>query len=116
MLTIGTTVLGVNDVARATAFWCDALGYVPRDDGDETWVVLDPGLSIEIGDRTVDARPGDEFVIHAEQAHRIRCAGSTAATPCAGSPDFISARASSREKLAAKRARPLTAASSTSGL
>ena len=43
---------------------------------DETWVVLDPGLSIEIGDRTVDARPGEEFVIPAEQAHRIRCNGS----------------------------------------
>jgi catechol 2,3-dioxygenase-like lactoylglutathione lyase family enzyme len=42
MLTIGTTVLGVNDVARATAFWCDALGYIPREDGDETWVVLVP--------------------------------------------------------------------------
>jgi catechol 2,3-dioxygenase-like lactoylglutathione lyase family enzyme len=42
MLTIGTTVLGVDDVARATAFWCDALGYIPREDGDETWVVLVP--------------------------------------------------------------------------
>ncbi len=40
---------------------------------DETWVVLDPGLSIEIGDRIVDAGPGEEFVIPAEQAHRIRC-------------------------------------------
>ena len=43
---------------------------------DETWVVLDPGLSIEIGDRTVDAGPGEEFVIPAEQPHRIRCNGS----------------------------------------
>jgi mannose-1-phosphate guanylyltransferase/mannose-6-phosphate isomerase len=39
-------------------------------------VVLDPGLSIEIGDRIVDAGPGEEFVIPAEQAHRIRCNGS----------------------------------------
>jgi hypothetical protein len=30
MLTIGTTVLGVNDVALATEFWHAALGYVPR--------------------------------------------------------------------------------------
>lgn len=30
MLTIGSTVLGVNDIARATAFWNAALGYVPR--------------------------------------------------------------------------------------
>lgn len=42
MLTIGTTVIGVQDVARSTAFWCDALGYVPREDGDDTWVVLIP--------------------------------------------------------------------------
>ncbi|WP_457973707.1 VOC family protein [Arthrobacter sp. D1-17] len=42
MLTIGTTVLGVNDLARAAAFWCDALGYVPREEGDDTWVVLVP--------------------------------------------------------------------------
>lgn len=42
MLAIGTTVLGVEDVPRSTAFWCDALGYVPREDGDDTWVVLIP--------------------------------------------------------------------------
>lgn len=42
MLTIGSTVLGVNDVARATAFWHAALGYVPREPGDETWVTLVP--------------------------------------------------------------------------
>lgn len=42
---------------------------------DETWVVLDPGLTVEIGDRSVAAEPGEEFVIAAEEAHRIRCAG-----------------------------------------
>lgn len=42
MLTIGSTVLGVNDVARATAFWHAALGYVPQEAGDETWVILVP--------------------------------------------------------------------------
>ena len=42
MLTVGTTVLGVNDVARATAFWSAALDYVRRDEGDATWVVLKP--------------------------------------------------------------------------
>jgi mannose-6-phosphate isomerase len=45
---------------------------------DETWVVLDPGLSIEIGDRTVEAAPGEEFVIPAEESHRIRCTGTSA--------------------------------------
>jgi catechol 2,3-dioxygenase-like lactoylglutathione lyase family enzyme len=42
MLTLGTTVLGVDDVARAKRFWMAALGYVPRDPGDDTWVVLVP--------------------------------------------------------------------------
>ena len=36
---------------------------------DETWVVLDPGLTVEIDDRAVEAEPGEEFVIPAEQAH-----------------------------------------------
>ena len=42
---------------------------------DETWVVLDPGLVVEIGERTVPAATGEEFVIPAEQPHRIRCEG-----------------------------------------
>lgn len=42
MLTIGSTVLGVNDMARATRFWHQALGYVPRETGDDTWVILVP--------------------------------------------------------------------------
>ena len=45
---------------------------------DETWVVLDEGLSIEIGNRTVAPAPGDEFVIPAEETHRIRCVGDRA--------------------------------------
>lgn len=42
---------------------------------DETWVVLDPGLTIEVGDQVMEPDPGEEFVIPAEQTHRIRCAG-----------------------------------------
>ena len=42
MLRIGTTVLGVGDVRRATAFWTQTLGYAPREEGDDTWVVLVP--------------------------------------------------------------------------
>ncbi len=42
MLTVGSTVIGVSDVADATRFWCAALGYVPREPGDETFVVLVP--------------------------------------------------------------------------
>jgi mannose-6-phosphate isomerase-like protein (cupin superfamily) len=42
---------------------------------DETWVVLDPGLVVEIDGRSIATSPGDEFVVPAEQTHRIRCDG-----------------------------------------
>ena len=42
---------------------------------DETWVVLDEGLTVEIGDDVVRAARGEEFTIPAELAHRIRCTG-----------------------------------------
>jgi mannose-6-phosphate isomerase len=38
---------------------------------DEMWVVLDEGLEIQIGNRIVQAHPGDEFVVSAEEPHRI---------------------------------------------
>lgn len=41
-LAIGSMVLGVEDVARALAFWTAALDYVPRDPPDDTWAVLIP--------------------------------------------------------------------------
>jgi catechol 2,3-dioxygenase-like lactoylglutathione lyase family enzyme len=42
-LSIGTVVLGVDDVARATEFWTTALDYVPREEpSDDTWVILVP--------------------------------------------------------------------------
>ena len=40
MLTLGSTVIGVRDVARATAFWTAALDYEPTSPGDETWIIL----------------------------------------------------------------------------
>jgi len=43
---------------------------------DEMWVVLDPELGVQIGNRQVDAQPGDEFVVSAEEPHRIRNSGS----------------------------------------
>jgi mannose-6-phosphate isomerase len=38
---------------------------------DEMWVVLDTGLEIQIGNRVVEAQPGEEFVVSAEEPHRI---------------------------------------------
>ncbi|MEV0651062.1 VOC family protein [Phytomonospora sp. NPDC050363] len=43
MLTVGTVVLGVEDVPRAAAFWCAALNLVPRDVVDGDFAVLVPG-------------------------------------------------------------------------
>jgi hypothetical protein len=40
MLSLGSTVIGVQDVARATAFWAAALDYEPTSPGDETWIIL----------------------------------------------------------------------------
>jgi mannose-1-phosphate guanylyltransferase/mannose-6-phosphate isomerase len=44
---------------------------------DEMWVVLDPGLTIAIGNRVVQAVPGGEFQVSAETAHRITNGGQT---------------------------------------
>ena len=38
---LGSTVVGVQDVARATAFWSAALDFAPTSEGDETWIILE---------------------------------------------------------------------------
>jgi mannose-1-phosphate guanylyltransferase/mannose-6-phosphate isomerase len=38
---------------------------------DEMWVVLDPGLTVQIGNRSVEAQPGEEFMVSAETTHRL---------------------------------------------
>jgi mannose-6-phosphate isomerase-like protein (cupin superfamily) len=43
---------------------------------DEMWVVIDEGLRIQIGNRVVDAQPGEEFVVAAEEPHRITNTGA----------------------------------------
>ena len=42
MLTFGSVVIGVDDLARASTFWQAALGYRPREKPDEIWAVLVP--------------------------------------------------------------------------
>ena len=55
MLSVGTVVMGAADVRRAADFWCEALGYVPRDGVvEDDWVVLvpagrDTGTRIALG-------------------------------------------------------------------
>jgi mannose-6-phosphate isomerase len=43
---------------------------------EEMWIVLDPGLTVEIGNRIVEAAVGEEFTVPAEEAHRVRSAGT----------------------------------------
>ena len=43
---------------------------------DEMWVVLDIGLTVEIGNKVVEAQAGEEFMIPAEETHRIRNTGA----------------------------------------
>ncbi|MDI6799224.1 MAG: phosphomannose isomerase type II C-terminal cupin domain [Actinomycetota bacterium] len=38
---------------------------------DDMWVILDDGISVQIGDKIYETKPGDEFVIPAEEKHRI---------------------------------------------
>ncbi len=38
---------------------------------DEMWVVLDAGLTVQIGNRTIEATPGEEFIVSAETTHRL---------------------------------------------
>ncbi|MYT32625.1 MULTISPECIES: VOC family protein [unclassified Streptomyces] len=53
MLRVGSVVLGVADVPRAAAFWTAALGYVPREEVADDWVVLVPkegaGVQLSLG-------------------------------------------------------------------
>jgi hypothetical protein len=55
MLRVGSVVLGVSHVPRAAAFWMEALGYVPREDMEDDWVVLVPtegaGVQLALYDR-----------------------------------------------------------------
>jgi catechol 2,3-dioxygenase-like lactoylglutathione lyase family enzyme len=40
VLNVGVVALGVGDVDRAAAFWCQALGYEKRTDGFGGWSVV----------------------------------------------------------------------------
>ena len=79
MLRIGTVVMGVTDMARATTFWCEALDYVPREDPDDDWVVLvprtGPGAALALGrsDTPVQEHPRMHLDLYPDdQAAQIR--------------------------------------------
>jgi hypothetical protein len=72
MLTLGTTVLGVDDFPRAKRFWMEALGYVPRDPGDDTFVVLvppdgaGPHLALDLSETPVQEHPRVHLDLYAD--------------------------------------------------
>lgn len=77
MLRIGTTVIGVDDVARAYRFWRAALNYQPRHGEpapEADWVILDPpdgvGASIALGlsDTALQSRPRLHLDLYAGDA------------------------------------------------
>jgi predicted enzyme related to lactoylglutathione lyase len=58
-LRIGSIVVNVRDVPRATAFWAPALDYEPRDEPEPDWVVLTPrdGVGPNLSLNRGDTRP-----------------------------------------------------------
>ncbi|WP_031078479.1 VOC family protein [Streptomyces sp. NRRL WC-3742] len=75
MLRLGSIVLGVSDLPRAAAFWEAALGYVPREEPQDGWVVLVPpegvgGVQIALGvsESPVQERPRVHLDLYADDA------------------------------------------------
>jgi len=88
MLALGSTVIGVQDVARATAFWTAALDFVPTSEGDETWIILEAQdgsrkrISLALSETPVQEHPrihldlyaaGDKMV----EVERLKALGAT---------------------------------------
>ncbi len=86
-LTVGSVVLGVGDIARATRFWTAALDYHPRDEGDGRWVVLAPrsGTGVQVAlmrsDTDVQRYPRVHLDLYAEdqtaEIDRLLALGAT---------------------------------------
>lgn len=70
-LTVGSTVLGVDNVARAQDFWTAALDYVPRANADETWTILVPRsgpgaqIALALSETPVDDHPRHHLDLYA---------------------------------------------------
>lgn len=78
-LTIGSTVLGAGDVARALTFWTAALDYKPRGEPDDTWAVLiprdgpGPQLSLMLSETPAQDHPRVHIDLYAaDQAAEVK--------------------------------------------
>ncbi|MDH4170543.1 MAG: VOC family protein [Acidimicrobiia bacterium] len=92
MLRVGTTVMGVEDIHRAVAFWTQALNYVPRralDPGDD-FTVLVPAvgdgahLALDVSQSAVQPHPRVHLDLYAgdgadqmDEVDRLLALGAT---------------------------------------
>jgi catechol 2,3-dioxygenase-like lactoylglutathione lyase family enzyme len=87
MLSLGSTVIGVQDVARATAFWTAALDYEPTSPGDETWIILQAKdgsgkrISLALSETPVQEHPRIHLDLYADdqatEIERLKGLGAT---------------------------------------
>ena len=66
-MNVGVLALGVGDVERAVAFWCEALGYEVRRDGFGGWatVLVPPsGSALKIALQLSQTPPDDHPRLH----------------------------------------------------
>ena len=77
MLQIGTVVMGVGDVRRASEFWRAALGYVPRDgelqQDDDNIILMAPdgvgiGLNLDTSETPVQKYPRVHLDLYTDSA------------------------------------------------
>jgi predicted enzyme related to lactoylglutathione lyase len=75
---VGSIVMGASDVRRAMEFWGRALGYVPREEPEDTWVVLTPAsgdgpnISLGLSETPVQERPRVHLDLYArDQAAEV---------------------------------------------
>lgn len=88
-LHLGTVVVNTGDLERSARFWCAALGYRRRDDGDgEYLMLLDPrGRGLPILLQLTDSRPAEPVRLHLDlytgdqQRHVDRLVGLGATRP-----------------------------------
>lgn len=87
MLTVGSMVLGVEDVGRAVRFWSAALDYRLRDPGDATWAVLVPAhgqgaqVALQLSETPVQEYPRLHLDLYADdraaEAERLVSLGAS---------------------------------------
>jgi len=96
---VGSIVVECREFSRMIAFWCDALGYVPREPPGEDWVVLHdpqrsgPNLSLQ---RVPDG-PGPDYRFHLDlyasdpvaEVERLVSLGATMREPARPDRDFV---------------------------